>query len=135
MRNTIALTLSFAALAGAASIAAADEPAFPHALNAAELQKLHGERAVTMTTSGARHLRYEFMPDGRVVGHNTDLIGGAAVTAGTSDGKWHVDAAANKICFEWANGRWQNNCLGVIQTAADAYEWSPTGLKLSFTPK
>ncbi|HEX8964008.1 MAG TPA: hypothetical protein VF801_13485 [Rhodocyclaceae bacterium] len=135
MNKSIALALSALALAAGASIAAADEAAFPHALTAAELQKLHGERAVTMTTSGARHLRYEFMPDGKVIGHNTDLIGGAAVAAGTSDGKWHVDAAANKICFEWANARWQNNCLGVVQTAADAYEWSPSGLKLSFTPK
>ncbi|HEX8986678.1 MAG TPA: hypothetical protein VF816_01855 [Rhodocyclaceae bacterium] len=133
------IAAAFAASLLAAGIAAAEEPGAPRALTAADLQKLYGERAVVMTTTGPRHLRYEVAPDGRMIGHNLDLIGGAAVASGTSDGKWRVDAAANKVCHDWTNGRWQSACFVVVQTGPDSYEWSlggaPGGMKFTVAPK
>lgn len=140
MKATITCGLSIALLACGISAALADDGAFPRALAAAEIQKLYGDRASLIDAAGVKgHFRYEVMTDGRLIGHNLDLIGSAAAANGTSDGKWRVDAANNKVCHEWANPRWQNACFAVLQTGPAAYEWSPTGspggTKFTLSPK
>jgi hypothetical protein len=135
MSSRIESALLVGALAIWTASAMADDTSYPRRLGAAEVQKLYGDREVRID---AGKLNYDVKPDGTMIGHNTALIGGAAVQAGTSNGKWRVDTATGKICHDLDNGRWMSGCFVVTQTGDGSYEWSPTGspggMKFTVTP-
>jgi hypothetical protein len=110
-------------------------------LKAEELRKLYGEQKKLIQTVSAKghNLTMDVYPDGRLYGHDTSLIGTAAVAGGNSDGKWRVDETENKVCHEWGNKFWTGGCRFVRPVGQDAYEWfgsaGRAGSRFTITPQ
>jgi hypothetical protein len=95
------------------------------ALKAEELRTLYGEQKKLIQTISAKghNIVMDVYPDGRLYGHDTSLIGTAAVGGGNSDGKWRVDESENRVCHEWGNKYWTGACYFVRPVGQGAYEW------------
>lgn len=112
---------AFAADAADAQAAAAS---YPRMLSAAEIQKLYGEKDVTIDATLPKGRQHIQVHGDTLSGQAPDAFSTQASTSST--GTWTVDASANKVCHKWQNKFWRDACFHVRQTGPDSYEYVPS---------